>query len=262
MLTPRSSAEIIDLATAREIPPADSEQVGRNGFVKWDRATAATPAWLAMSGGAIRLYMQLKSYWSERSDNNGDLYLSTRKAANALRSSRVTIRRRFRELVHYGFVVVMDPGTNKLAPRLRLTELPYNGEPPTQDYLRWNGVLFDRGSEVDPQDQRVRSRPSRGSEVDPPEGQKLTQNKRDIIRNKNKNTLSEPDGSDVRQSLKKEKVGRPKGGPPSYSEDFESFWHSYLDKTNNSKKAAYVEWRRLPAEDRAAAAASLPAYAA
>lgn len=48
----------------------------------------------------------------------------------------------------------------------------------------------------------------------------------------------------------------------TYPADFEQFWLGYPDKTNNSKAMAAAAWRRLPAEDRAAAIASLPGYTA
>lgn len=47
-----------------------------------------------------------------------------------------------------------------------------------------------------------------------------------------------------------------------YTEDFEAFWRSYPDTTNNSKQAAFGEWRALSEPDRLAAMGSLAAFAA
>lgn len=65
-------------------------------------------------------------------------------------------------------------------------------------------------------------------------------------------------------SKKETKVSSPKGRKKriSYPEDFEAFWKSYPDTTNNSKSKALEEWRRLEADDREAAMRSLPVYRA
>ena len=59
-----------------------------------------------------------------------------------------TIRRGFLELQHYGFIVMTRGGYLGLdgqgkATHWRLTELGYMTDPPTKDYLRWDGVLFE-----------------------------------------------------------------------------------------------------------------------
>lgn len=59
--------------------------------------------------------------------------------------------------------------------------------------------------------------------------------------------LSEAGGSDVVQKK-------------PYSEDFENFWASYPDRTNNSKLKAWQAWRQLTAVERQRAFASLPAF--
>jgi hypothetical protein len=58
---------------------------------------------------------------------------------------------------------------------------------------------------------------------------------------------------------KKSKTRRPR---KSYSDEFESFWGAYPDKTNNSKTMAAAEWDKLSPEDQSAAVASLPRFAA
>src|SRR5947208_5940630 len=69
-------------------------------------------------------------------------------AATELRSHHKEIGRWFRELQHYSFIVMSNPGCLGVngkgrAPSWRLTELGCLKELPTRDYARWNGTLFD-----------------------------------------------------------------------------------------------------------------------
>ncbi len=48
----------------------------------------------------------------------------------------------------------------------------------------------------------------------------------------------------------------------AYSQDFESFWQSYPDRTNNSKPRAFAEWQKLSEVDRGLAASGIPAFSA
>src|SRR5215204_7356118 len=53
----------------------------------------------------------------------------------------------FRELQHFGFIVMMSPGHLGLngkgkAPHWRLTECAYMTDSPTRDFTKWNGELF------------------------------------------------------------------------------------------------------------------------
>jgi hypothetical protein len=91
----------------------------------------------------------LKSRYSSNFKNNGKIYLSTRTAAEELGSfsHRDNVRRWFRELKYYGFIDMVSPGHLGVegkgkAPHWRLTEIGYMTEPPTRDYLRWDGVVF------------------------------------------------------------------------------------------------------------------------
>jgi hypothetical protein len=105
------------------------------------------PACWALSHGAFRLYVALKrEYNLELSDRrNGRIYLSLRRAQQEIRSDRAQIARWYRELEHYGFIVMTTPGGLEgkgKAPRWRLTELGYMNDPPTKDFLRWKGGKF------------------------------------------------------------------------------------------------------------------------
>ena len=104
-------------------------------------------AWRALSHGAQALYIALRRRYNATTDNNGKIYLPQRVAEKELRSKRDQIVRWFRELQHYGFIVLTSAGYlgargRGRAPSWRLTELPCNGEPATEDFLLWNGAPF------------------------------------------------------------------------------------------------------------------------
>ena len=102
-----------------------------------------------MSLGARMLYLHIKARYNIQSHNNGKLYLPTRTAAEELGGSSLhQVGRWFRELQHYGFIVMIKRRASLgvdgkgHAPRWRLTELGYMNDPPTRDYSRWQGDLF------------------------------------------------------------------------------------------------------------------------
>jgi hypothetical protein len=117
-------------------------------FVPYLKETMREPAWKIMSMGARLLYLHLKARYNLQSHNNGRLYLPTRMASEELGNANLRcIGRWFRELQHYGWIVMMEAGALGVegkgrAPRWRLTELGYMKDPPTRDYTRWQGDLF------------------------------------------------------------------------------------------------------------------------
>jgi hypothetical protein len=116
-------------------------------FVPLLNDTLDSPAWKALSHGAKVLYIALKRRYSVRSHNNGWIYLSQRTAAQELGSHHNEIARWYRELQHYGFIVMTAPaslgveGKGK-APRWRLTELGCAQNFPTRDFKNWDGTPF------------------------------------------------------------------------------------------------------------------------
>jgi hypothetical protein len=118
-------------------------------FVPLLKETLASPAWRAMSNGARSLYVALKLRYSSGFKNNGRIYLSQRDAVKELGSGFTEIARWFRELQHYGFIVMTEPGCLGVdgkgkAPHWRLTEVGYMRDPPTRDFMRWNGGRFSK----------------------------------------------------------------------------------------------------------------------
>jgi hypothetical protein len=130
-------------------------------FVPVDLEVLKSPAWCATSMGARWLYVHLKRRWSHKQKNNGRLFLSQRDAQEEMGvADRDSISRWFRELQHYGFIVMTNAGGLGVngkgkAPHWRLTELEApggrNGDTwmlPTKDFNRWDGTQFqdDRGA--------------------------------------------------------------------------------------------------------------------
>jgi hypothetical protein len=118
-------------------------------FLPLHNETLDAPATKALSHGAFRLYATLKrEFNSSASDRrNGRIYLSLREAQEKIGSNREEIARWYRELQHYGFIVMATPGCLGVegkgkSPHWRLTELPCLGEPATKNFLRWNGDKF------------------------------------------------------------------------------------------------------------------------
>jgi hypothetical protein len=116
-------------------------------FVPLLKDTVRTPAWKAMSPSARCIYIALKQRYSSNFKNNGKLYLSVRQAAKEVGVNKETAARGFREIQHYGFGVITSgpclgvDGKGK-APHWRLTEIGYMADPPTRDFVHWDGTVF------------------------------------------------------------------------------------------------------------------------
>jgi hypothetical protein len=116
-------------------------------FVPVLKDTMKTAAWKALSHGARSLYVTLKGRYNIRLQNA--VYVSTRDAEEELGqySTRRNVMRWFRELQHYGFIVMVSPAHHGVnghgkAPHYRLTEEWYLSKAPTRDFLSWDGIPF------------------------------------------------------------------------------------------------------------------------
>jgi len=122
-------------------------------FIPVHKETMRTPAWKALTMGARMLFVHLKGHhFTGFNNNNGRIFLSERKAMEEMGvRNRESIRRWFRELQHYGFIVMTNPGTLGVegkgkAPQWRLTELETplaDTREPTLDYKKWDGMPFN-----------------------------------------------------------------------------------------------------------------------
>ena len=135
-------------------------------------STLESPAWKALSDGSQRLYIALKA---EADNKHNTAYLSTRDAGKTLGRHSFKSGRAFRkikewyaELEHYGFIVMLSAGClgtdgRGKAPLWKLADKGTTRggyEPPTQEFLRWDGVLFD----PKPHRQKTKSRYLRGAQ--------------------------------------------------------------------------------------------------
>ena len=116
-------------------------------FVPLLKDTLKTPAWKALSYGARCLYVVLK--WRYNKNLGNAVYVSTRVAAQELGAGRNNVRDWFRELAHYGFIVMVSPAHHGVnghgkAPHWRLTESKHLGKEPTRDFLCWDGSRINR----------------------------------------------------------------------------------------------------------------------
>jgi hypothetical protein len=115
-------------------------------FVPLYRLTKKQPAWLALSTGARMVYLELMANYNTRMENH--VYLAARKGAELMGCDKKSIPRWLKELQHYGFIVMVEPGCLGVeghghAPTWRLTEMPYAGAAPTWEFMNWDGVLFE-----------------------------------------------------------------------------------------------------------------------
>ena len=123
-------------------------------FVPLLLSTLDSRAWREMSHGAQMLYVALRRR-VPRGRNRA--YLSYRQAILELRSSKRKIAEWFRELEHFGFIVLAQHGSLGVegkgkSPHWRLTELGQTSgssatglpEVETKDFLRWDGTPFKR----------------------------------------------------------------------------------------------------------------------
>ena len=109
-------------------------------------------AWKQTSPGARLLYIALIRRLSFKAYNNGKVYLATRKAADGLGASQRIVWLWFKELEHYGFVEMTEPGAigpKGRATRWRITDRGWgelDGKPikATKDYLNWTGDKLQR----------------------------------------------------------------------------------------------------------------------
>jgi hypothetical protein len=116
-------------------------------FVPIVKGTIKTEAWKALSHGARSLYVVLRGRYNNKLHNA--VWAPTRVAEKELgrHSTHRNVMRWFRELQHYGFIVMVSPAHHGVnghgkAPHWRLTEEWYLGKAPTRDFLSWDGTLF------------------------------------------------------------------------------------------------------------------------
>ena len=145
--------EALYATCGRAMSKKDKGRIGGQ-FVPLLHSTIDSCAWRQMSHTAQMLYVALKRRVPRE---RNQAYLSYRQAREELRAGPQKIAESFKELQHYGFIVLAQHGCLGVegkgkSPHWRLTELGTTSkmssdglpEAPTRDFLRWDGVVFER----------------------------------------------------------------------------------------------------------------------
>jgi len=117
-------------------------------FVGVLKDTMQSPAWRAMSYGARLLYIHARGELRNDAKDNGHRWLSCRDAAKGIGTrSMDSIHRWFTENEHYGFMRKTGEGFlgsdgRGIAAKHRLTDYAYGTQPPTRDFMKWDGTPF------------------------------------------------------------------------------------------------------------------------
>lgn len=114
-----------------------SEGSGR--FVQLHLWLLRSAAWQSLSPPARSIYVELGALYN--GSNNGELYLSVRKAARLINVSKTTAARGFKELTGSGFIRPRQEGAfdwkARHATSWILTEHSFAGHLATKEFMRW-----------------------------------------------------------------------------------------------------------------------------
>ncbi len=123
-----------------------SNETRSEHFTKLVRSTMQTAAWRSLTPYGQALYPWLKLEWhGPKANNNGQIQLSTRQAAEAMGINTKTAAKAFRELQARGFIVMTKParlglGGQATSPSWEITEIAMpNADPhrPRNLFREW-----------------------------------------------------------------------------------------------------------------------------
>lgn len=132
-------------------------QKNEGSYLNLPYFTLKSPAWRSLSGGAIKVLLELHTRFNGA--NNGMVYLSLNEAAENLGMGKATAQRAFVELELKGFIVKTKAGNwyQRQAHEWRLTMKGTQAAkgkrvPPTHDWKVWKPApkKQKRGSDVEP----------------------------------------------------------------------------------------------------------------
>ena len=106
-------------------------------FKRLRHAMLASDAWRALSGNAIKVYLELCRRYDGR--NNGQIHLSQAEAARLLFISKSSVKRALNLLAKLGFVKYATRGSfyGRRAATFILTDCTYQGHQPTNEWRAW-----------------------------------------------------------------------------------------------------------------------------
>lgn len=144
-------------------------------YVPLPYAMIKSPAWRALSGPAVKLWLELHTRFN--GGNNGKVFLSMNEAAEVLGLGKATVQRAFEDLQDKGFLVLEQEGDwyHRRAHEWRLTtkatQTRSGKNAATNDWRFWRPEKTKRGSETDPSISSVvpfeNPKTSRGSKSEP-----------------------------------------------------------------------------------------------
>ena len=123
-------------------------------FVRLGNGLLTSEAWRALSGSAIKYYVELRRQFN--GTNNGDLHLSLYEAHKRLGMAKDTTLRAQQELADKGFIRMTKRGGfhQRLATTWALTDEPAPTAAPAYDYRNWRPKKNSSVGKLDP----IRSR--------------------------------------------------------------------------------------------------------
>ena len=107
-----------------------------------------SPAWRSLKGFDIKIYFELRRRFNGR--NNGEIFLSRSEACKLLNIGNTQAQNGFKRLEERGFIKVAKRGgfMGRQANKYILTEKPYKGNPPTNDWRRWQPPKKKRNLDI------------------------------------------------------------------------------------------------------------------
>ena len=120
--------------------PYKQHKKGTPQFVMLYNWMIDSEAWLDLKAQPRALYLLIKRRFN--GNNNGEIYLSHRDAAQLLNMHRNSIGRYFDILIEHGFLKQtsrphLGPSGVGQSSKWELTELSVNQRPATKEFMRW-----------------------------------------------------------------------------------------------------------------------------
>ena len=116
-------------------------------YLNWQFWELESPAFVALSADATRVYLFMRKRLSFDASNNGHVPFSHRDAAAVLHAGWRRGSNALAELVHFGFTKCREngePGANvRLASEWQLTAFPCGGQEASKNFMRHDGTPFE-----------------------------------------------------------------------------------------------------------------------
>ncbi len=116
-------------------------------FVMIENRMQDSNAWRSLTPNARAVWLEIVR--RHNGNNNGDIPLSCREAAELCNISANTAGRAFKQLQEHGFIKIAQYSDFRLklkkATRWSLTHVHMDGQPPTQEWMKWKPEKIKHG---------------------------------------------------------------------------------------------------------------------